>query len=440
MAAMVKARGCTVAVTVLLLVVSACRSTNLAAIGTGGRFSPEDDESQLWTAARQAEEKLLGKAVYEDPRLETYLNGLVRQIAPSGYREAGGPELSVKVRRDPRLNAMPHGTIVLHSGIVARADNESQLVAVLAHELSHITHRHQIREARAVRNRQTAINVVALLGTLALAVAAADQAGRGNYGTAQALASGAPPLLGFGLQLTYTAMVSGYSRDMEREADEQGMRVMAKPGHDPRELKGFLEKLLADGRDRGAIETFFYGSHPRVKERIETVDEVARTLNVASNRIASGDDFERTTVRVRVANAEFDALIGRTSLAQAQAIRAAATVPVSARPVATRLLDGHLASAASFGLAQRGNADEARRRIDDAERAYRQAIALGSGDSTVKGLVAFAYRGIGGLYYGQRTLVRRDCEAKTALERYLELAPAAADIGDVRRKIADLTC
>jgi len=113
---------------VLLLV--ACLSVNLPPIGSTGRFTPEKDEQQLWQALRQAEEKVVPpKAVYEDPALEQYLTEIARRVTPANYAAAGGPPIQVKVRKDPRLNAgaMAHGLIVVHTGLVSRAETEGQL-------------------------------------------------------------------------------------------------------------------------------------------------------------------------------------------------------------------------------------------------------------------------------------------------------------------------
>jgi len=82
---------------------------------------------------------------------------------------------------------MAQGLIVVNTGILARVDNEAQLAAVLGHEMTHIINRHQIREYRALQNRQTAINVTAFLGTLALTAAAIDQSQRGRPEAAQAI-------------------------------------------------------------------------------------------------------------------------------------------------------------------------------------------------------------------------------------------------------------
>jgi len=341
----------------IALVLASCLSTNLQPIGSGpGSFTAESDEARLWSFLRDAQTKVAPQsALYQDERLTTYLTGLVGRLTPAGYEQAGGPPIRVVVRKDPRLNAsaMAHGLIVVHSGILARADNEAQLAAVLGHELTHITHRHTIREFRAMQNRQTAINVAAFVGTLALAAAAVDQAHRGNYAASQAITSTGAPMLQAGLQLTYTAMVSGYSRDMETEADQQGIRLMAQAGYPPREMAQFFRKMLAESPDGGALETFFWGNHPRMSERIEAAEAFARTFPTSFS-LRSNQEFEARTAGVRVANAEWDAYFGRVVLARAQVDRTVRAIPERPeKAVISRLLYAHVASATSQGLAKR---------------------------------------------------------------------------------------
>src|SRR5713226_7534317 len=201
----------TVSLLLLVAVVwlaAACVSTDLPPIGSSGSgaFALETDERRLWSALEQAEGRVApAKYLYTDPQLTGYLEGLVTKLTPDGYRAAGGPSLRVQVKKDPRLNAfaMAHGLIVVNSGVVARAENEAQLAAVLAHELAHIIDRHQIRAARGIQNRQTAINVAAFLGTLTL-TAAAVVAVDHHQGPAavEAITTAGTALLRVGLQLS----------------------------------------------------------------------------------------------------------------------------------------------------------------------------------------------------------------------------------------------
>ena len=422
--------------TAAILLLSACLSTDLSPIGSTRNFTPEEDERQLWRALRQAEEKVLPpKAVYEDSALEQYLTDIARRVTPSSYTAAGGQLIQVKVRKDPRLNAgaMAHGLIVVHTGLVSRAENEGQLAGVLAHEVAHITHRHQIRKRRELQNQQTAFNVAAFLGTLGLAAAAVDQSSRGNYGTAQAISRVGQPLLTLGLNLTYSAMVSGYSRDMEREADEEAVKNMAAAGYSPQDLAQMFRHMLAESPDRGPIETFFWGSHPRTTERIETVEQAA--TKYSSKEGSDKRAFEQRTARVRLSNAAWDAYFGRWRLAMMQVDRVMAIVPASRRTALETVWQAHIYGAASVG---------ARSRKDDraAERSFAMAVdrynRVASASDTRD--QAAAYRGLGELYFAHRDHKTTHCDAKTAYAKYLELQPATKDAADIKAKMAQLRC
>jgi predicted Zn-dependent protease len=95
-----------------------------------------DDEKLLWQQA-QAEQKALNDSalIYRDNQLEAYLNSVVRRLQPPDLPS----RLSFKivVVRDPYFNAFafPNGVIYIHTGMLARMDNEAQLAALLAHEI-----------------------------------------------------------------------------------------------------------------------------------------------------------------------------------------------------------------------------------------------------------------------------------------------------------------
>jgi peptidoglycan/xylan/chitin deacetylase (PgdA/CDA1 family) len=58
--------------------------------------------------------------------------------------------LSIKVKHF----AFPNGVIYIHTGILARMDNEAQLATLLAHEMTHATHRHLVKQFRDIKIKQ----------------------------------------------------------------------------------------------------------------------------------------------------------------------------------------------------------------------------------------------------------------------------------------------
>jgi predicted Zn-dependent protease len=420
----------------IVLALSACLSTALSPIGSSQQFTPEEDEKQLWQALRQAEEKVLPpKAIYDDPPLDQYLTSITQRVIPAGYARAGGQPIQVKVRKDPRLNAgaMPHGLIIVHTGLVSRAESEGELAGILAHEVAHITHRHGIRTRRELQNQQTAVNIASFLGTLALATVAVEQNSRGNHGTAQAISAVGQPLLALGLNLTYSAMVSGFSRDMEREADEEGVRNMAAAGYSPRDLAQMFRRMVAESPDRGAIETFFWGSHPRLAERIETVEQAA--MKYAARSDSDKREFEQRTARVRLSNARWDAYLGRWQVATRQVDRVMALALLTRPTTFEDVWRAHLHGDASVGARSRKDDRSADREFVMAVDRYHRVTS--ASDTTYR---AGAYRGLGELYFAHRDHKKTHCEAKSAFTRYLELQPDAKDTSDIKSKLSQVRC
>jgi Zn-dependent protease with chaperone function len=133
--------------------------------------------------------------------------------------------------------ALPSGEIVLTDGIVNLAEDERELLAVLAHEAGHVQRRHSVRHL--LQN-----SVVALLLTWYV----------GDVGT---LAAAAPTVL----------LQAKYSRDFEREADDYAARALRENGLDISHLADMLTRLE---RAQGASASYL-ASHPSTAERIAAV-------------------------------------------------------------------------------------------------------------------------------------------------------------------------
>src|SRR5207253_1456895 len=131
-------------------------------------------------------------------------------------------------------------------------------------------------------------------------------------------------------------------------------------GYPPKEMAQFFRIMLADSPDRGSIETFFWGNHPRISERISAAEAFARTYPSSGSPGGSSQEFESRMAGVRLANAQWDAYLGRTALARSQVDRTIRAI--TERPekgVVTRLFYAHLMAASSNGLTSRGQTDAA---------------------------------------------------------------------------------
>jgi predicted Zn-dependent protease len=265
-----------VAVAVLSSLALSCAPTRIAPISaSGAAFAPDRDESRLWEQAREEEVRLRGKAsLYQDPLLEDYLEGVVSRLNPPGMAANRRLTYTVTVVEDPTLNAFayPHGALYVHTGLLARMENEDQLATVLGHEMSHVENRHMLRYQRSARNRHIAAVAGAVAASIVLEKQVYDAERAGRYGSAAATRVLSQVILGLGLQLAVLAAVNGYGRELEREADDGGFRKIAAAGYDAREAPKVYQGLMDDHGEPGKAEAFFFGNHPRLGERIEAAN------------------------------------------------------------------------------------------------------------------------------------------------------------------------
>jgi predicted Zn-dependent protease len=135
--------------------------------------------------------------------------------------------------------ALPDGTIVVTDALVQIAQNDDEVLAVLAHEIGHVVHRHALRSV--MQN-----SAVALLVAFAL----------GDVVSASSLAAALPTML----------VGAKFSRDFEREADLYALRVLRARHIPTYHATAILERLEARaGRTPDALD--YLSSHPGIEER-----------------------------------------------------------------------------------------------------------------------------------------------------------------------------
>lgn len=194
----------------------------------------------------------------EDPELNAWIRGLGRKLqAQTSY--ANRPFYFVIVKdNDVNAYATQGGLIVINSGLILRSSSESELAAVMAHEIAHITQQH-IERMIANSERNVFGNTAAVVA--GLLVGSKDPAA-GQAIVASALAVDAHRGLSF-------------SRSAETEADREGLRILANARFDPNGMTRFLRKLN-DGVDpRYADISQYLTSHPLSSQRVNDVGQLA---------------------------------------------------------------------------------------------------------------------------------------------------------------------
>jgi predicted Zn-dependent protease len=251
-------------------------------------LTADEEEQTIWRRAQEELDAINDSGIlYQDVEIENYLN----RIAAKLHANSISPDFSfqIKVIKDPSLNAFafPNGVIYIHTGILARMDNEAQLAALLAHEIVHCTHRHSLRTLRSIKNRTQANNA------------------RGRE-----LAQ----LLGMTGSITST---SGYTRELETEADRVGLDLAVKANYDPREILNLFELLKQEIELEGIEEPYFFGTHPNVRQRIENVNNwLTEKYRGKITGIKNTDVFQSKISRLVLDNARLDLRQGRFFVAQ----------------------------------------------------------------------------------------------------------------------------
>ena len=240
------------------------------------------DEAGLWSIMDKAEQAAKTSADrVTDPRLVDYLRGQTCKLAP----EYCG-ELRVYALQRPFFNATaaPNGYIEIWTGLMLRAQTQSELAFVLGHEISHFSQNHSIEAWRATKTRKN----IAL--ALSLAVTVAGAAAASNAGSAQAAndTMRAASSINDVIYLSTIAAYFSFSRDNESEADTLGFNRATKIGLDPTAgaaiWKRLTDESLASDFPKVRKEpnrTSIFDSHPINEVRMGALSSMAKDLKNA---------------------------------------------------------------------------------------------------------------------------------------------------------------
>jgi predicted Zn-dependent protease len=280
----------------LSLVFAGCASTNLPPVTQDFRF--EEDEKRLWLRSEE-EQKVLNRSglIYRDEELEVYLHEVAKKLQP--IEVFNHIPFKVFIIKNHFLNAFiyPNGALYIHTGILAKIDNEAQLATLLAHEMTHAVNRHLIKRVRDIKN------MTAFLSTVSVTL--------GGVG------SGIGELTVLIGALGTLASVTGYSRDLETEADMQGLQLMAKAGYDPEEASKFFSHLKEEIEEEKKKEPFFFGTHPRLQERVENCEHfLKKQYQDRRGGMQNSEIFLQRIHKVILDNSRLDLKAGRFKIAE----------------------------------------------------------------------------------------------------------------------------
>lgn len=252
-----------------LAILSGCATTGVNK-GDVNLVSLEEE----WQLGQQLEADLAKKLdLVNDKEVVGYVNKLGQSLV-AGTELAGAP-WRFHVVRDAEINAfnIPGGHVYVNTGLIAAADNASELAGVMGHEIAHGVARHGTEQLTKVYG----------LNFLAGAVLG-QQPETYEKILAQILGSGA---------------IAKFSRGAEEEADALGLRYVYAAGYDPEGMATLFEKLLARRQGSPGAVGQFFSTHPLTEERIR--DTRARIAQLPSTQGLKRDEpgFQQVRRKVR---------------------------------------------------------------------------------------------------------------------------------------------
>ena len=366
-------------------------------IGPG--YRPTDrDEIGLWQQMQRVEEEIAGSnLLIKDAGLNRYLQGVIGKV--------GGPaarDMRIYLARIPEFNAVmfPTGFTVIFSGLLLRMRDEAQLAGVIAHESAHFLLKHQIRQYRDMRRKSDVLSFATMLGGIA-------------GGAAGVYTGDLAQLAQLGTILTLLR----YNRQLEAESDALGVKLIADAGYAPLSMAETWEQLIGEielsakvRRKRPDRGYSIFSTHPAPRTRMTDLRASAAELTVP------GRSYDRGRERYLAAIRD----LRPTMLDDQVKLNDAGSTQYVLSVLAQDGWNGVLRFYEGESLRLRN------RQLfhDRAALSYAAAVAFPDAPAD-----AWRWHGIYLMKAG------RQAEGRSALQRYLSLAPTAPDAPFVRQML-----
>jgi predicted Zn-dependent protease len=207
--------------------------------------------------------------IVQDAEINRYVNVLGDSIA--NLADERGLDYHFYVVNAMEINAfaVPGGFVYVNRGLVDRTQNLSQLAGVLGHEIGHVVRRHSVKQMEKAQGA----NIGVVLGCTLLNVCGSQ--------AAQAA-----------INIGGSALFAKFSRDDEREADQEAIKNVIRAGIHPKGIPDMFEILLAERQRNPAGVEGWFTTHPGEEERLQETraaiakydPAILRTLTVNTDR------------------------------------------------------------------------------------------------------------------------------------------------------------
>ncbi len=242
------------------------------------------------------EEKKLGKQIFleieakmgtvKDLTLQAFIEkvgySLMDQVGPTPFEF----KFYVINAPDPNAFAIPGGYIFITTGLLVLAENEQEVAGVLSHEIAHVTQRH----ISQLIEKSKRINIASMVAVLAAMLAGGGGAGS-QAGAAMAMA-------------TAEALTLKYTREMEVDADQNGLSYLIKAGYDPNGLINFFTRIHRVSLVMAPHIPLYLSTHPATESRISLLENLLQITQKPSGPFRTIPNFRRIQIKAFVEERE----------------------------------------------------------------------------------------------------------------------------------------
>jgi predicted Zn-dependent protease len=225
-------------------------------------FTPEQE---YYIGRAVAANLLSTRKVYDNPNATRYLNTLEDALSLGSDRPEtfGGYHLLILDTAEINAFAAPGGLILVSRGLLRCATSEDTVAAILAHETSHVVLQHGLNAIKQARKTAAYKNLV----MTGIAVAGSPELRQLTDLFKDSITD-----------VTNTLVNSGYSRELEFQADQMALDIMRRVGYDPRAFEDML-KVMQGKLKPGGLD--FSKTHPDPKDRIAKVEGLLAAQSAA---------------------------------------------------------------------------------------------------------------------------------------------------------------
>ncbi|MBV8926725.1 MAG: M48 family metalloprotease [Bradyrhizobium sp.] len=259
-------------------------ATSLAACGDMGRFQTaaaptappiiKPNRIIATTPASDKEhERILAAygGVYNDPALEALVGKTVDRLVAASERPDQAYKVTILNSGAVNAFALPTGQLYVTRGLIALANDTSELSSVLSHEMAHVLAKHAAQREDQARQAAIVDKVVSDMGT-------------------------DPEVTAFTIAKNKLSMAN-FSRAQELDADEMGVGISARAHFDPYGASRFLTSMERNAELKAGKSSLdpraqdFLSSHPATPERVEKAQLVARQYSSPENAERDREDY-----------------------------------------------------------------------------------------------------------------------------------------------------